>query len=157
LNQYYLKKSILFFAFICIITSLFAQQKIIVGTNYVNPNEVTLVAKRGTSTTIKFDLNELNLTEVETDYGIMSKICSSNAPVILIEGMPELIYFHTAIIIPDVTATENGKGETWVSKMPLKAYAPDFSLEKVLVNGVEVTTRIASTLQDCFLLAEIWQ
>jgi len=37
----------------------------------------------------------------------------------------------------DLTVTANGKSEPWNSKMILKAYAPDFSLEKVLVNGVE--------------------
>jgi hypothetical protein len=36
----------------------------------------------------------------------------------------------------DVTVTEGGKN-TWESKMPLKAYAPNFSLEKVLINGEE--------------------
>jgi hypothetical protein len=35
----------------------------------------------------------------------------------------------------DVIVTDNGT--TWESKLPLKAYAPDFSLEKVLVNDVE--------------------
>ncbi|MCL2289302.1 MAG: C25 family cysteine peptidase [Bacteroidetes bacterium] len=35
----------------------------------------------------------------------------------------------------DVTAAE--AKATWVSKMPLKAFAPNFSLEKVLINGAE--------------------
>ena len=37
----------------------------------------------------------------------------------------------------DVTVAENGRGRIWESKMMLKAFAPVFSLEKVLVNGVE--------------------
>jgi hypothetical protein len=36
----------------------------------------------------------------------------------------------------DVNITNEGKA-SWESKMPLKAYAPKFKLEKVLVNGVE--------------------
>ena len=37
----------------------------------------------------------------------------------------------------NVNVTEAGKGGTWDSKMTLKAYAPNFSLEKVLVDGTE--------------------
>ena len=37
----------------------------------------------------------------------------------------------------NVTVTEGSKGETWTSKMNIKAFAPDFTIEKVLVNGVE--------------------
>ncbi|MCL2436285.1 MAG: C25 family cysteine peptidase, partial [Lentimicrobiaceae bacterium] len=96
-----------FIVLVFVMVNINAQnQQIIVGTNYVYPNEVTLVAERGTSTTIKFNLNELNLIATETDYGIMNKMSSTNAPVILIEGVPELIYLSTAIIIPDVGASE---------------------------------------------------
>ena len=81
-------------------------QQIIVGKNYTNPNEVTLVAEKGVSTTIKFDLNELNLIEVATDYGFANKISSANATVMLEAGAPELFYLPTAIIIPDVGSAE---------------------------------------------------
>ncbi|MCL2246896.1 MAG: C25 family cysteine peptidase [Lentimicrobiaceae bacterium] len=37
----------------------------------------------------------------------------------------------------NLIATENSKGRSWESKMTLKAYAPVFALEKVLLNGVE--------------------
>ena len=37
----------------------------------------------------------------------------------------------------DVRVTEESKAQFWDSRMALKAYAPDFKLEKVLVNGVE--------------------
>ena len=37
----------------------------------------------------------------------------------------------------DVTVTETGKGRTWESKFTLKAFAPKFSLKKVLINDVE--------------------
>jgi hypothetical protein len=81
-------------------------QQIIVGKNYVNPNEVTLVAERGVSTTVKFDLNELDLIEVATDYGTANIMMSAKAPVMLCERAPELIYLPTAIIIPDVGSAE---------------------------------------------------
>jgi len=94
-------------AVLFIVLNLSAQnQQIIVGKNYQNPNEITLVAERGTSTTIKFDLNELNLTEVETNYGKANVMLSGKAPVIIEKGVPELIYLPTAIIIPDIGSAE---------------------------------------------------
>jgi len=102
-----MKKLFLFLIALMFITlNTTAQQQIIVGKNYVNPNEVTLVAERGTSTTIKFDLNELNLIEVVTDYGLANKISSANATIMLEAGSPELFYLPTAIIIPDLGSAE---------------------------------------------------
>jgi hypothetical protein len=103
-----MKKITLFFIAILFITlNISAQsQQIIVGQNYVYPNEITLVAERGVSTTIKFDLNELDLIEVETNYGLASKISSANATVMLEAGSPELFYLPTAIIIPDLGSAE---------------------------------------------------
>jgi len=102
-----MKKLLLFFITLALIVfSASAQnQHIIVGKNYVNPNEVTLVAERGTSTTLKFDFNELNLIEVETDYGTAYKMISGNAPIMIEEGVPELVYLPTAFVIPDVGAS----------------------------------------------------
>jgi len=100
------KVNLLFFALLFIIINTTAQnQQIIVGQNYVNPNEVTLVAERGTSTTLKFDLNELNLMEVETDYGMAYQITSEKASFILEKGAPEIFYLTAAIIIPDAGAS----------------------------------------------------
>ena len=103
-----MKKIIQFIlALVFIIANANAQnQQIIVGKNYENPNEITLVAERGTSTTIKFNLNELNLMEVETDYGWANTISSANATIMLEAGSPELFYLPTAIIIPDVGSSE---------------------------------------------------
>jgi hypothetical protein len=103
-----MKKFTLFILALLFITlnSSAQNQQIIVGKNYVNPNEVTLVAERGTSTTIKFDLNELNLIEIETDYGLANKIMSANATIMLEAGSPELFYLPTALIIPDVGSAE---------------------------------------------------
>jgi len=83
-----------------------AQQQIVVGKNYTNPNQVSLVAERGTSTTLKFDLNELNFIEIETDYGKTVKLFSENATVMLEAGSPEMFYLYTGIIIPDVGSAE---------------------------------------------------
>jgi hypothetical protein len=102
-----MKKFTLFFlAFIFIFANINAQQRIVVGNNYATPNEVTLVAERGVSTTLKFDLNELNLIDVRTNYGDATAIFSGKAPVILEAGVPEIFYLPTAIIVPDMGAAE---------------------------------------------------
>jgi len=38
--------------------------------------------------------------------------------------------------IVEITASESGKG-SWTNKLPLKAFAPSFAIENVLVNGVK--------------------
>jgi len=103
-----MKKITLFIlAMLFIILNISAQNRhIVVGKNYENPNEITLVAERGVSTTIKFDLNELNLTEVETNYGLANKISSAKATIMLDAGSPELFYLPTAVIIPDLGSAE---------------------------------------------------
>jgi len=103
-----MKKIILFIlAMLFISLNISAQNRhIVVGKNYVNPNEITLVAERGVSTTIKFDLNELDLMEIETNYGISNKISSAKATIMLDEGNPELFYLPTAIIIPDLGSAQ---------------------------------------------------
>jgi len=86
---------------------LFAQNRqIIVGKDYENKNNVVFIDERNNSATLKFDLNELNLIETETDYGMMYKMASGQAPVMLDEGKPELFYLPAAIIIPDTGSTE---------------------------------------------------
>jgi len=103
-----MKKSFLFFfALVLFFLNTNAQnQHIIVGNNYETPNAVTLIAERGESTTIQFDLNELDLIEVATNYGLANLMMSGKTPVILEAGVPELIYLPTSIIIPDVGSAE---------------------------------------------------
>jgi len=103
-----MKKLFLFFIVLMFVSlNINAQnQQIIVGKNYVHPNEVTLVAAKSTSTTIRFDLNELNLTEIETNYGNAVIMSSAKAPLISEKGSPEMIYLPAAIIIPDMGSTE---------------------------------------------------
>jgi len=101
------KITLIFLAFIFIFVNINAQnQQIVVGNHYTNPNEVTLVAERGVSTTIKFDVSELNLMDVRTNYGNATAIFSGKAPLILEAGVPEIFYLPSAIIIPDVGAAE---------------------------------------------------
>jgi len=103
-----MKKHFLFFiALIFTFLSTSAQnQQIVVGKDYLHSNEVTLVGEKSISATIQFDLNELNLVEVATNYGSASKMSSAKAPIMLDAGNPELIYLPTALVIPDVGAAE---------------------------------------------------
>jgi len=79
--------------------------QIIVGNDYVEKNSVIFVGESEFAT-IKFSLNELNLIDVETDYGKMQKMVSADAPFIIEAGNPELIYLSAAIIIPNTGSTE---------------------------------------------------
>jgi len=45
----------------------------------------------------------------------------------------------------DVTSTEGGKG-SWEGKLPLKAYAPVFTIEKILIDGVDGGNLSAGTV-----------
>ena len=87
--------------------NMFAQSRqIIIGKDNVHKNSVLLVAEKQNSVTLKFDLNELNLIETETDYGLAYKMESDKAPIMLEEGKPELFYLTASIIIPDTGSTD---------------------------------------------------
>jgi hypothetical protein len=55
---------------------------------------------------------------------------------------------NNKIFSVNVTATDNGNSKTWESNMSLKAFAPVFKLEKILVNGVENGTLIKGKLEE---------
>ncbi|MCL2246690.1 MAG: C25 family cysteine peptidase, partial [Lentimicrobiaceae bacterium] len=103
-----MKKTHLFiFALTFLSITIFAQNRqIVVGKNYTDKNHVTFVDEKQKSATLKFDMNELNLIEVETEYGKMYKMESGKAPLMLEAGNPELVYLPTAIIIPETGSTE---------------------------------------------------
>ena len=95
------------FALTLLSINLFSQNKqIIVGKEYTDKNKVTLITEKQNSTTFKFEVNELNLIEINTEYGKMYKMESDKAPLMLEAGKPELIYLPTAIIIPETGSTE---------------------------------------------------
>ena len=103
-----LQIKLLFSLFLTIYSNnLFAQVKqIIVNKDYIDKNSVILLDEKQSFTTLKFNINELNLIETKTDYGIMYKMESGNAPFFIEEGVPELVYLPTAIIIPDIGSIE---------------------------------------------------
>ena len=57
---------------------------------------------------------------------------TANFKVTVAHDIPNNKFFSV-----DVVVTENGKSRSWESKMTLKAFAPVFSLKKVLVDDVE--------------------
>ena len=103
-----MRKSILFLVIIFTFTTgLFAQnQKLTVGEAGTMMNEATLTFQSDNQITIRFNLNELELIEVETGYGTAFIATSNKAPWMLQEGAPELFYLTSAFIIPDTGGSE---------------------------------------------------
>jgi len=103
-----MKKHYLFiFALTFLSITLFAQNRqIIVGKNYTDKNNVTLIGEAPNSVTLQFDVNELNLIEVETEHGKMYTMESGKAPRLLEAGKPELLYLTAAIVLPETGSTE---------------------------------------------------
>ena len=85
-------------------TNVFAQNRqLSVGKTSAMMNESVLTSQyqNDNQITIRFDLNELELVEVETDYGKAFIAMSNKAPLMLQEGFPELFYLTATFIIPD--------------------------------------------------------
>ena len=100
-------KKILFFSLTLLSVSMFAQSRqIFIGKDYVSKNNVILVADKQNSVTLKFEFNEFNLIETETNYGIAYKMESDKAPFMLEEGKPELLYLTATVIIPDAGSAD---------------------------------------------------
>ncbi|MCL2168182.1 MAG: C25 family cysteine peptidase, partial [Lentimicrobiaceae bacterium] len=98
----------LFFVFVGVLTTgIFAQNQVLtVGNNGNNMNQTVLMLSNETQTTIRFDLNAVELFEIETGYGNAFILTSDNAPLMLEEGSPELFYLTTSFIIPDQGGSE---------------------------------------------------
>ena len=102
-----MKKNLTLFLFVFLSFCLFAQNRqIIVGKNYTDKNKVTLVTENPHSITLRFDMNELNLIELETEQGKMYSMESGKAPLMLEAGKPELLYLPVAITVPETGSTE---------------------------------------------------
>ena len=87
--------------FICI-ANLFAQNRTLtVGKTNATMNESVLTSQNSNQITVRFDLNELELVEVETDYGKAFIAMSNKAPLILQTESPELFYLTATFVIPD--------------------------------------------------------
>ena len=88
-------------------TTTFAQNQILnTGKKSNIMNETVLVSQQDNQTTIRFELNELELMEVVTEYGNAFIATSSKAPLMLEKGSPEIIYMTSTFIIPDRGSSE---------------------------------------------------
>jgi len=98
-----MKKIKLFLILFCAITTgLFAQNKLLtVGNNGNAMNQAVLLLSNDNQTTIRFDVNQLELVEVATNYGNAFIPLSDKAPLMLQKGSPELFFLTTSFIIPD--------------------------------------------------------
>jgi len=90
-------------------TGLFAQnQRLSVGKASAMMNESVLASQyqNDNQITIRFDLNELELVEIETDYGNAFIATSNKAPLIMEKGAPELFFLTSTFMIPDNSGSE---------------------------------------------------
>ncbi|MCL1969694.1 MAG: C25 family cysteine peptidase, partial [Bacteroidetes bacterium] len=98
---------LLFFILIAVTTGVFAQNQLLrTRANSETQNEVVLMSQNDNETTIRFELNEIELVEVDTDYGKAFVLTSGKAPLILEKGTPEMFYLTSTLIIPDQGGTE---------------------------------------------------
>ncbi|MCL2168061.1 MAG: C25 family cysteine peptidase [Lentimicrobiaceae bacterium] len=100
------KLSLFLLVIFTITTGVFAQNQVLTVGSGALQNEIVLLQQNNNQTTIRFDLNLVELFEVETDYGIASIPISEKAPLMLEKGAPELFYFTTSFIIPDKGGSE---------------------------------------------------
>jgi len=99
-----MKKTIIFsafFALFCFTIGLFGQNLSLTTGNGAIENQAVLIHQNDNQTTIRFDLNFIELVEVMTDDGIAFSATSSKAPAILEKGAPDLFYLTATFIIPD--------------------------------------------------------
>jgi len=89
------------------ITNTFSQNKLLtLGKSNNVVNESILTSKNYNQIIIRFKINELDLVEVETDYGKAFITTSNKAPLMLQEGSPELFYLTESFIIPDTGSSD---------------------------------------------------
>ena len=87
--------------------NIFAQnQTKIVGNAGAKMNDAVLVSHDDHQTTIRFELNAVELLEVENGYGNAFIIVSGNAPLRQMVGFPDLFFLTSAFIIPDMGGSE---------------------------------------------------
>jgi len=98
------KITILFVTILVITAGLFAQNQIIsLGNSSNHLNQTALIFQNDNQIVLKFNLNQLELIELETGYGNAFIPIADKAPLMLQEGAPELFYFTTSFIIPTFT------------------------------------------------------
>jgi len=103
----FLLKKLAVILLIALTTSVFAQSQLLtVGYNNNVKNQPVLTLQNDNQTTIRFELNTIELFEVNTDYGQAFVATSDVAPFMLQEGKPEMFYLTASFIIPDTGSSE---------------------------------------------------
>ena len=100
-------KKVVLLLLLALSTGLFAQnQTLRIGKDGTMDNETVLLLQQNEATTIRFDLAELELVEVDTGNGRAFIATSTAAPLMLEKGSPELFYMTASFIIPDTGDSE---------------------------------------------------
>jgi len=96
------KFTLVFVAIIVFVATGSAQNQLLTVGNHSNlMNETVLMFQNDNQIVIKFNLNQLELIDIETGYGNAFIPVSDKAPLMLQEGSPELFYLTSSFIIPD--------------------------------------------------------
>jgi len=101
------KTIFIFLALLTFMLDTVAQnQTINVGKTGILKNEAILTFHDENQTTIRFELNEIELLRLETEYGKAFIATSGNAPLMLQKGFPEIFFLTSSFIIPDIGSSE---------------------------------------------------
>lgn len=82
------------------------QSKLLTIKGSHNGPSAKLVSENDQATTLRFNLNEVTLHEIETGDGKSYIVSSSSAPRMLKAGVPDLFYLSQSVIIPASGSTE---------------------------------------------------
>ncbi len=101
-----MRKAILLISLICILTSGFAKNSILLNNANSAENQVELISSNDSQTTIKVKVNAYSLDKVKIDGTNYVIVNTNDATRILEQGAPDLPKFSQSIIIPDAGATK---------------------------------------------------
>ena len=103
----FLLKKLAVIVLLALTVNVFAQNQLLtVGNNSNVMNQAVLALQNDNQTTIRFEINAIELFEVSTDYGQAFIATSDVAPFMLQEGCPEMFYLTSTFIIPDRGSSE---------------------------------------------------
>jgi hypothetical protein len=98
------------------------------GSPGVQKHTATLLSDKSNSISIKFNLNEFTLNEIETNYGKAFTVITPKAPNLQEKGCPDLLYLTGSVVISE-------KGNTGIEVIPgeFKEY---FNIELAPSKGI---------------------
>ncbi|HCX99146.1 MAG TPA: hypothetical protein DG754_03315 [Bacteroidales bacterium] len=82
-------------------------QSLVLADAFTESHSVSLVTDNPSSIELRFNVNQLDLKQIQTEnFGSMSIAISGDAPQIMEKGSPDLFFLNGSVIIPDFGSTE---------------------------------------------------